>query len=104
MIGFMAYNGSNIEYWNDEGYLLKHPPASYYASDALLAEGLLTHYAQTSAENDYNGYVEVTFAYPEVMSRFCSTYERVKFKYEFIKTFYLNISADFQPVFDRVSC
>ena len=104
MIGFMAYNGSNIEYWNDEGYLLKHPPASYYASDALLAEGLLTHYAQTSAENDYNGYVEVTFAYPEVMSRFCSSYERVKFKYEFIKTFYLNISADFQPVFDRVRC
>jgi hypothetical protein len=104
MIGFMAYNGFEIEYWNDEDYLLENPPPSYYASDALLTEGLLTHYAQTSPENDYNGYVEVAFAYPEIMSRFCSSYERIKLKYEFIKKFYLKISADFQPVFDQVRC
>jgi hypothetical protein len=104
MIGFMAYNGFEIEYWNDEGYLLENPPPSYYASDALLTEGLLTHYAQTSPENDYNGYVEVAFAYPEIMSRFCSSYERIKLKYEFIKEFYLKISPDFQPVFDQVRC
>jgi hypothetical protein len=104
MIGFMAYNGFEIEYWNDEDYLLANPPPSYYASDALLTEGLLTHYAQTSPENDYNGYVEVAFAYPEIMSRFCSSYERIKLKYEFIKKFYLKISADFQPVFDQVRC
>ena len=104
MIGFMAHNGFEIEYWHDEDYLLQNPPPSYYASDALLTEGLLTHYAQTSPENDYNGYVEVAFAYPEIMSRFCSSYERIKLKYEFIKTFYLKISPDFQPVFDQVSC
>jgi hypothetical protein len=104
MIGFMAYNGFEIEYWNDEDYLLANPPPSYYASDALLTEGLLTHYAQTSPENDYNGYVEVAFSYPEIMSRFCSSYERIKLKYEFIKKFYLKISADFQPVFDQVRC
>jgi hypothetical protein len=104
MIGFMAYNGFEIEYWNDEDYLLENPPPSYYASDALLTEGLLTHYAQTSPENDYNGYVEVAFAYPEIMSRFCSSYERIKLKYEFIKEFYLKISPDFQPVFDQVRC
>ena len=104
MIGFMAHNGFEIEYWNDEDYLLKNPPPSYYASDALLTEGLLTHYAQTSPENDYNSYVEVAFAYPEIMSRFCSSYERIKLKYEFIKKFYLKISPDFQPVFDQVSC
>lgn len=104
MIGFMAHNGSEIEYWHDEDYLLENPPPSYYASDALLSEGLLTHYAQTSPENDYNGYVEVAFAYPEIMSRFCSSYERIKLKYEFIKKFYLKISPDFQPVFDRISC
>lgn len=104
MIGFMAHNGFEIEYWHDEGYLLENPPSSYYASDALLSEGLLTHYAQTSPENDYNGYVEVAFAYPEIMSRFCSSYERIKLKYEFIKKFYLKISPDFQPVFDRISC
>jgi hypothetical protein len=104
MIGFMAYNGFEIEYWNDEGYLLENPPPSYYASDALLTEGLLTHYSQTSPENDYNTYIEVAFAYPEIMSRFCSSYERIKLKYEFIKKFYLKISADFQPVFDQVRC
>ncbi len=104
MIGFMAYNGFEIEYWNDEYYFLNNPPPSYYASDALLTEGLLTHYAQTSPENDYNGYVEVAFAYPEIMSRFCSSYERIKLKYEFIKKFYLKISPDFQPVFDQISC
>ena len=95
MIGFMAYNGFEIEYWNDEDYLLNNPPPSYYASDALLTEGLLTHYAQTSPENDYNGYVEVAFAYPEIMSKYCSRYDRIKLKYEFIKKFYLNISPDF---------
>ncbi|MBQ0732007.1 MAG: hypothetical protein KBT75_15005, partial [Oleispira antarctica] len=104
MIGFMAYNGFEIEYWNDEDYLLENPPPSYYASDALLTEGLLTHYAQTSPENDYNGYVEVAFAYPEIMSKYCSRYDRIKLKYEFIKKFYLKISADFQPVFDQVRC
>jgi len=104
MIGFMAYNGFEIEYWNDEDYLLKNSPPSYYASDALLTEGLLTHYAQTSPENDYNGYVEMAFAYPEIMSRFCSRYDRIKLKYEFIKKFYLNISPDFQPVFDKITC
>jgi hypothetical protein len=104
MIGFMAYNGFEIEYWHDEDYLLKNPPPSYYASDALLTEGLLTHYAQTSPENDYNGYVEVAFAYPEIMSKYCSRYDRIKLKYEFIKKFYLKISADFQPVFDQVRC
>jgi hypothetical protein len=104
MIGFMAYNGFEIEYWHDEGYFLKNPPPSYYASDALLTEGLLTHYAQTSPENDYNGYVEVAFAYPEIMSKYCSRYERINLKYEFIKTFYLKISPDFQPVFDKISC
>jgi len=104
MIGFMAYNGFEIEYWHDEDYLLHNPPPSYYASDALLTEGLLTHYAQTSPENDYNGYVEVAFAYPEIMSKYCSRYERVNLKYEFIKKFYLKISADFQPVFDQISC
>jgi len=104
MIGFMAYNGFEIEYWHDEDYLLHNPPPSYYASDALLTEGLLTHYAQTSPENDYNGYVEVAFAYPEIMSKYCSRYDRIKLKYEFIKKFYLKISPDFQPVFDQVSC
>ena len=104
MIGFMAYNGFEIEYWNDEDYLLNNPPPSYYASDALLTEGLLTHYAQTSPENDYNGYVEVAFAYPEIMSKYCSRYDRIKLKYEFIKKFYLNISPDFQPVFDKITC
>ena len=104
MIGFIAYNGFEIEYWNDEYYLLQNPPPSYYASDALLTEGLLTHYAQTSPENDYNGYVEVAFAYPEIMSKYCSRYDRIKLKYEFIKKFYLKISPDFQPVFDQVSC
>jgi hypothetical protein len=104
MIGFMAYNGFEIEYWNDEDYLLENPPPSYYASDALLTEGLLTHYAQTSPENDYNGYVEVAFAYPEIMSKYCSRYDRIKLKYEFIKKFYLKISPDFQPVFDQVRC
>ncbi len=104
MIGFMAYNGFEIEYWHDEGYLLKNPPPSYYASDALLSEGLLTHYAQTSPENDYNGYVEVAFAYPEIMSKYCSRYDRINLKYEFIKKFYLSISPDFQSVFDQVNC
>lgn len=104
MIGFMAYNGFKIEYWHDEDYLLHNPPPSYYASSALLAEGLLTHYAQTSPENDYNGYVEVVFAYPEIMSKYCSRYDRINLKYEFIKKFYLSISADFQPVFDHISC
>jgi hypothetical protein len=104
MIGFMAYNGFEIEYWNDEDYLLENPPPSYYASDALLTEGLLTHYAQTSPENDYNGYVEVAFAYPEIMSKYCTRYDRIKLKYEFIKEFYLKISPDFQPVFDQVRC
>ena len=104
MIGFMAYNGFEIEYWNDEDYLLNNPPPSYYASDALLTEGLLTHYAQTSPENDYNGYVEVAFAYPEIMSKYCSRYDWIKLKYEFIKKFYLNISPDFQPVFNQITC
>jgi hypothetical protein len=104
MIGFMALNGFEIEYWHDEYYLLKNPSSSYYASDFLLHQGILTHYAQTSPENDYNGYVEVAFAYPEIMSRFCSSYERIKLKYEFIKKFYLKISPDFQPVFDQGSC
>jgi len=104
MIGLMAYNGFEIEYWHDEDKLLSNPPASYYASDALLTEGLLTHYSQTSPENDYNTYVEVAFAYPEIMSEYCSRYDRVKLKYEFIKMFYLKISPDFQPVFDKISC
>lgn len=104
MIGFMAYNGFEVEYWHDENKLLSNPPPSYYASDALLTEGLLTHYAQTSPENDYNGYVEVVFAYPEIMSKYCSRYDRINLKYEFIKKFYLSISPDFQPVFDQVNC
>jgi hypothetical protein len=104
MIGFMAFNGSELEYWHDEGKMLEVQVPSYYATDFLLNEGILTHYAQTSPENDYNGYVEVAFAYPEIMSRFCSSYDRVKLKYEFIKKFYLKISPDFQPVFDQVSC
>jgi hypothetical protein len=104
MIGFMAFNGSELEYWHDEDKILEVQVPSYYATDFLLNEGILTHYAQTSPENDYNGYVEVAFAYPEIMSRFCSSYERIKLKYEFIKKFYLKISPDFQPVFDQISC
>ena len=104
MIGFMAFNGSELEYWHDEGKMLEVQVPSYYATDFLLNEGILTHYAQTSPENDYNGYVEVAFAYPEIMSKYCSRYERIKLKYEFIKKFYLKISPDFQPVFDQVSC
>jgi hypothetical protein len=104
MIGFMAFNGSELEYWHDEGKMLEVQVPSYYATDFLLNEGILTHYAQTSPENDYNGYVEVAFAYPEIMSKYCSRYDRIKLKYEFIKKFYLKISADFQPVFDQVRC
>jgi len=104
MIGFMAFNGSELEYWHDEDKILEVQVPSYYATDFLLNEGILTHYAQTSPENDYNGYVEVAFAYPEIMSRFCSSYDRVKLKYEFIKKFYLKISPDFQPVFDQIAC
>ena len=104
MIGFIAFNGFDLEYWHDEYRLLTNPPPSYYASDFLLDQGILTHYAQTSPENDYNGYVEVAFAYPEIMSKFCSSYERIQLKYEFIKAFYLKISPDFQPVFDRIKC
>jgi hypothetical protein len=104
MIGFMAFNGSELEYWHDEGKMLEVQVPSYYATDFLLNEGILTHYAQTSPENDYNGYVEVAFAYPEIMSKYCTRYDRIKLKYEFIKKFYLKISADFQPVFDQVRC
>jgi hypothetical protein len=43
-IGFMAYNGFTIEYWNYESRLFSNPPPSYYASDALLKKGLLIHY------------------------------------------------------------
>ncbi len=104
MIGFMAFNGSELEYWHDEGKMLEVQVPSYYATDFLLNEGILTHYAQTSPENDYNGYVEVAFAYPDIMTRVCSSYERIKLKYEFIKRFYLKISPDFQPVFDKITC
>lgn len=104
MIGFMAYNGFEFEYWHDEDKLLHNPSASYYASEVLLKEGLLTHYSQTSPENDYNTYIEVAFAYPEIMSKYCSGYDRINLKYEFIKKFYLSISSDFQLVFDQVNC
>ena len=104
MIGFMAFNGSELEYWHDEGKMLEVQVPSYYATDFLLNEGILTHYAQTSPENDYNGYVEVAFAYPEIMSKYCSRYDRIKLKYEFVKKFYLKISPDFQPVFDQITC
>jgi hypothetical protein len=104
MLGFMAFNGIELEYWHDEDRILQAQVSSYYATDFLLSEGILTHYAQTSPENDYNGYVEVMFAFPEIMSRYCSSYERIKNKYEFVKAFYLKISPDFQPVFDRINC
>lgn len=104
MLGFMAFNGFELEYWHDEDRILQAQVPSYYATDFLLNEGILTHYAQTSPENDYNGYAEVMFAFPEIMSRYCSSYERIKNKYEFVKAFYLKISPDFQPVFDRISC
>ena len=104
MIGFMTFNGSELEYWHDEDKILEVQLPSYYATDFLLNEGILTHYAQTSPENDYNGYVEVAFAYPEIMSKYCSRYDRINLKYEFIKKFYLSISPDFQPVFDQVNC
>jgi hypothetical protein len=38
------------------------------------------------------------------MSSFCSAYKRIEHKYEHVKAFYLKVSADFQPVFDRVRC
>jgi hypothetical protein len=104
MIGFMAYNGTDFEYWHDEERILTSTHTGNYTSGPLWGEGLLRYYSQTSPENDYNSYVEMIFTNPKRMSDNCSTNERIKNKYEHVKGFYLKISAGFQPVFDQVSC
>lgn len=104
MIGFMAYNGTDSEYWFDQAKIMNSTHVGYYADSKLLEQGLLTYYSQTSPENDYNTYAEIIFSEPKIMSDYCSTYKRIEHKYEHMKAFYLKISADFQPVFDQVSC
>ena len=104
MIGFMANNGNLFEYWFDQAAILNSSHNGYYANSELLEQGLLTYYSQTTPENDYNTYVEIVFSEPVLMSKFCSSYERIQLKYEFIKAFYLKISLGFQPVFDRINC
>jgi hypothetical protein len=104
MIGFMSYNGAELEYWHDQARILENTSLPYYASEGLLNAGLLTHYSQTSPENDYNMYVEVAFIDPVRMSEFCSANERVERKYEHVKAFYLKISPDFHPVFNQIVC
>jgi hypothetical protein len=104
MIGFMAYNGTDFEYWHDEERILTSTHTGNYTSGPLWDEGLLRYYSQTSPENDYNIYVEMMFSNPERMSDYCSTNERIKNKYEHVKAFYLKISPDFQSVFDQISC
>lgn len=104
MIGFMAYNGTDFEYWHDEERILSSTHTGNYTSGPLWDEGLLRYYSQTSPENDYNSYVEMIFTNPKKMSEYCSVNERIENKYEHVKAFYLKISADLQPVFDQVSC
>ena len=104
MIGFMAHNGTDFEYWFDQAKILYSSHDGYYADSELLKQGLLTYYSQTSPENDFNTYAEIVFSEPKMMSSFCSAYKRIEHKYEHVKAFYLKVSADFQPVFDRVRC
>lgn len=104
MIGFMAHNGTDFEYWFDQAKILYSSHDGYYADGELLRQGLLTYYSQTSPENDFNTYAEIAFSEPKIMSGYCSSYKRIEHKYEQVKAFYLKISADFQPVFDRVRC
>lgn len=104
MIGFMASNGTDFEYWFDQAEIMNSTHVGYYADSNLLEQGLLTYYSQTSPENDYNTYAEILFSEPARMSEYCSTHKRIESKYEHVKAFYLKISADFQPVFDQVSC
>jgi len=104
MIGFMAYSGTDFEYWFDQAKILDSTHIGYYADSNLLEQGLLTYYSQTSPENDYNTYAEIVFSEPKRMSEYCSTYKRIESKYEHVKAFYLKISADFQPVFDKITC
>jgi hypothetical protein len=104
MIGFMASNGTDFEYWFDQAKILDSTHIGYYADSKLLEQGLLTYYSQTSPENDYNTYAEIVFSEPKIMSEYCSTYKRIEHKYEHVKAFYLKISADFQPVFDQIAC
>mgnify|MGYP005990000343 CR=1 FL=1 len=104
MIGFMAYNGTDFEYWHDEERILTSNHTSNYTSGLLWDEGLLRYYSQTSPENDYNSYVEMIFTNPKLMSDNCSANERIKNKFVHVMSFYLKISPDFQPVFDRINC
>lgn len=104
MIGFMAYNGTDFEYWHDEERILTSTHTGNYTSGPLWDEGLLRYYSQTSPENDYNSYVEMIFTNPKRMSDNCSANERIKNKFLHVKDFYLNISPDFKSAFDQVNC
>jgi len=104
MIGFMAYNGTDFEYWFDQAKILDSSHNGYYADAKLLEQGLLTYYSQTSPENDYNTYAEIVFSDPKIMSEYCTAYKRIARKYEHVKAFYLKVSPDFQPVFDQIVC
>lgn len=104
MIGFMAYNGTDFEYWFDQAKILDSSHNGYYADSRLLEQGWLTYYSQTSPENDFNTYAEIALSEPARMSEYCSSYNRIEHKYEHVKSFYLRISPDFKSVFDQINC
>ena len=75
---------------------------SYEADDALLAQGLVSRYGKTNAENDINTYAELIFTQPEKMKNFITKYPVIAQKYQMLKRFYLSISPQFKPVFAMI--
>ena len=73
-----------------------------YSDPDLLKQGFLNRYAQSNFENDFNLYAEVIFTFPEKMRQLINQYPRVKQKYLFVKSFYINIDKGFSSVFDKI--
>lgn len=75
---------------------------TYEADESLLKIGLVSTYGRVNAENDINTYVEFIFTEPDKFKQYVAKYPIIAKKYNMIKSFYLSISSQFQPIFDLI--
>jgi putative zinc-binding metallo-peptidase len=95
-----SLEGNGYEYPNDSIEILDQPGLKADASDEMLERGLLTRYAASSLENDFNEYAGWMFVWPDRLCDYGSLYEAVERKATLVNAFYRSI----EPNMETWSC